>query len=101
MAEGPHRTDTLSPPMQRTTAARSGSRTPSLRSSPMIQAPAARVAVAVVIVASVAGAAVRVATAPDRVKERRDTARAACTGAGGEWVRLGNDEACRAPDPAK
>ena len=67
----------------------------------MIQAPVARFAVAVVVIASVAGAAVRVATAPDRAKDRRDTARATCMGAGGEWVRIGNDEACRAPDPAK
>jgi hypothetical protein len=61
----------------------------------MIRTPAARVAVAVVIVASVAGAIVRVVTASDRVRERRETARVACANAGGEWVKLGNDELCR------
>ena len=61
----------------------------------MIRTPAARIAVAVVIVASVAGAIFRVATAPERVRERRETARTACANAGGEWVRVGNDEMCR------
>ena len=68
----------------------------------MIRTPAARVAVAVVIVASVAGAIFRVATAPDRVRERRETARVACANAGGEWVKVGNDELCRPRrEPAK
>jgi len=63
----------------------------------MIRTPAARLAVAVVIVASIAGAVFRVATAPDRARERRETARAACTNAGGEWVKVGSDEVCRRP----
>ena len=57
--------------------------------------PAARLAVVLVIVASVAGAIFRVATAPERVKERRDTARSTCVNAGGEWVQVGADEVCR------
>ena len=67
----------------------------------MIRTPAARIAVAVVIVASIAGAIFRVATAPDRVRERREIARAACADAGGEWIKVGSDEICRQrPNPA-
>jgi hypothetical protein len=49
-----------------------------------------------VLVASVAvGAAVfRVATAPDRIKERRDTAHAVCLSSGGKWVKVERDEMC-------
>lgn len=49
-----------------------------------------------VLVASVAvGAAVfRVATAPDRIKERRDTAHAVCLSSGGKWVKVERDEIC-------
>ena len=63
----------------------------------MLGTPAARLAVVLVIVASIGGAVFRVATAPDRVRERRETARAACASGGGEWIRVGADEICRAP----
>ena len=66
-----------------------------------MRTPAARIAVGIVIVASVAGAALRVATAPDHAKERRDVARSVCASAGGEWVRLGGDEFCRQAEPAR
>ena len=65
----------------------------------MLGTPAARLAVVLVIVASIGGAVFRVATAPDRVRERRETARAACASGGGEWIRVGADEICRAGRP--
>ena len=41
----------------------------------MFRIPAARTAMVVVILASIAGAVLRVVTAADRVRDRRDTAR--------------------------
>lgn len=38
----------------------------------------------------------RVSTAPDRIQQRREAARTTCLGAGGEWVKVGRDELCRA-----
>ena len=68
----------------------------------MIRTPAARITVAVVIVVSIAGAVFRIATAPERVHERREVARVACVNAGGAWVKVGADEMCRTrTDPAK
>ena len=57
----------------------------------------ARLAVAVVTVVAVAGAVFRVSTAPDRIRERRDTALSVCVGSGGEWVKIDRDEICRKP----
>jgi hypothetical protein len=61
----------------------------------MIRTPAARIAIAVIVIASVAGAIFRVVTASERGRERRETARIACVNAGGHWVKVGNDEICR------
>jgi hypothetical protein len=63
----------------------------------MLGAPAARLAVALVIAASILGTIFRVATAPERVKERRETARTTCTSSGGVWVEVGSVEMCRTP----
>jgi hypothetical protein len=44
----------------------------------------------------------RRATAPERVRERREIARVACANAGGQWVKVGSDEKCQPrSDPAK
>ena len=51
--------------------------------------------VAAVIVLSVGSALFRVATAPERIAERRNTAKEVCVKSGGEWVRAGRDEVCK------
>jgi len=51
--------------------------------------------VASIIVLSVGSALFRVATAPERIAERRATAKEVCVKSGGEWVREGRDELCR------
>ena len=61
----------------------------------------ARSAVALVAVVAVAGAAFRVSTAPDRIKERRNTAQAACIAAGGQWTAVERDEICVKGAPTK
>ena len=52
-------------------------------------------AIALVVTVTVVAAAYRVTTAPERIRARLDAARASCLGAGGEWVKVGNDESCR------
>ena len=54
-----------------------------------------RTAFLFVCVVAVGAAAVRVATAPDRVRQRRDTARAVCAESGGQWVMVDDIEVCR------
>jgi hypothetical protein len=54
----------------------------------------------VIAVAAVGAALFRVATAPDRIAERRNTARSVCLGNGGEWVNDGRNEICRRADSA-
>ena len=61
----------------------------------------ARSAVALVAVVAVAGAVFRVSTAPDRIKERRDTAHAVCIASGGQWTTVERDEICVKGEPAK
>jgi hypothetical protein len=51
--------------------------------------------VASIIVLSVGSALFRIATAPDRIAERRATAKEVCVKSGGAWVREGRDELCR------
>jgi hypothetical protein len=62
---------------------------------------AAGLAVALVILFSIVGTVFRVATAPERVKARREVALATCTTTGGEWVTVGQDELCRRVPPTK
>ncbi|CAN5742734.1 hypothetical protein BH11PSE8_BH11PSE8_45010 [soil metagenome] len=54
----------------------------------------ARNAVMVVAVAAIGGALFRVATGPDRIKERRSTAQSVCEASGGRWAKVGPDEVC-------
>lgn len=42
--------------------------------------------VALIIIAAAVSAAFRVATAPDRIRDRRDMAKEVCLKSGGEWV---------------
>jgi hypothetical protein len=58
----------------------------------------ARLAVAAVAVAAVAGAVFRVSTAPERIKQRQETARSVCLASGGQWVKVDRDEICAAAD---
>lgn len=61
----------------------------------------ARYAVALVVLVAVAGAVFRVSTAPDRIKERRETARSVCLATGGQWVGEGRDAICVKADSPK
>jgi hypothetical protein len=51
--------------------------------------------VALIILGAVVSALFRVATAPDRIQARKDTAREVCVKSGGEWVVAGRDELCK------
>ncbi|HEX6720371.1 MAG TPA: hypothetical protein VF107_02315 [Burkholderiaceae bacterium] len=51
--------------------------------------------VALIILGAIVSALFRVATAPDRIQARRDTAREVCVKAGGEWVVAGRSEVCK------
>ena len=52
--------------------------------------------VALIIVGAAVSAVFRVATAPERIRERRDIAREVCLKSGGEWVVAeGRREACK------
>ncbi len=59
----------------------------------------ARSAFVIVVLAAIGATVLRVSTAPERVKERRNTARSVCVGLGGEWVRIGRDEICQKNEP--
>jgi hypothetical protein len=61
----------------------------------------ARTAFALISIAAIAGAVFRVSTAPDRIRERHQTARAVCLQKGGEWVVVDNNEICRTAEIAK
>jgi hypothetical protein len=60
-----------------------------------MKAGAARIALMSVVAAATGAAAFRIVTAPERVMERRNTARSVCTAGGGEWVTVRNEEFCR------
>lgn len=52
--------------------------------------------VALIILGAVVSALFRVATAPDRIQSRKDTAKEVCVRSGGEWVvTAGRDEVCK------
>jgi hypothetical protein len=51
--------------------------------------------VTLIILGAVVSALFRVATAPDRIQARKDTAREVCVKSGGEWVIAGRDEVCK------
>jgi hypothetical protein len=63
-----------------------------------LQIMAVRIAwtiVALIIVGAAVSAVFRVATAPDRIRERRDIAKEVCLKAGGEWVIAEKKEVCK------
>lgn len=53
--------------------------------------------VALIIIGAAISAIFRVATAPDRIRERREMAKEVCLKAGGEWVMANNNsrEVCK------
>ena len=53
-----------------------------------------------VVLAAIVAALFRIATAPERIAERRNIARNVCLGSGGEWVKEGRNEICRRPELA-
>lgn len=58
--------------------------------------------IAVVVLLTIAAAAFRVWTAPERIRMRLDAARATCLNAGGQWIKVGREEACKpAPEGTK
>ena len=54
-----------------------------------------------VVALTIGAASYKVTTAPDRLRIRLDAARSACVNGGGEWVKVGREEACRLADTAK
>ncbi|MEO8154267.1 MAG: hypothetical protein ABI605_14460 [Rhizobacter sp.] len=54
-----------------------------------------RSAFLIVVLAAVGASVFRVSTAPERVRERRDTARSVCVSSGGQWIQVGRDEICQ------
>jgi hypothetical protein len=52
-----------------------------------------------VVVLALGAAVFRVATAPERIKERRETARSVCLSSGGQWVKVQRDEVCQRDTP--
>lgn len=61
-----------------------------------LNAPVA--AVFTVIGVAFLATAFRVSTAPDRIRQRAETAKASCARAGGQWVLQGSREVCRYGD---
>ncbi|MBS0449168.1 MAG: hypothetical protein JSR59_24870 [Proteobacteria bacterium] len=61
----------------------------------------ARYAVTLVVLAAITGAVVKITTAPDRIRDRRQTAQSVCLSTGGTWTKIGRDEICVTPDSAK
>jgi len=61
----------------------------------------ARTAFALVSVIAVSGAVFRIATAPERIRDRHETARTVCLQTGGEWVTVDRNEVCRRTEVAK
>jgi len=59
-----------------------------------------RVMFAVVVVMAVGAALFRVTTAPQRIKDRHETARSVCLASGGQWIKVERDEVCQRGAPA-
>ena len=59
-----------------------------------------RMLFAVVVVMAIGSALFRVATAPQRIKDRHETARSVCLASGGQWVKIDRDELCQRGAPA-
>lgn len=54
----------------------------------------------VLMLLAVGAAVFRVATAPDRIRERHETARSVCQSSGGQWVTRERDPVCVRPGDA-
>ena len=52
--------------------------------------------VAALVALAIVALVYRIATAPERIRMRLDTAKASCINAGSEWVKVGHEELCRA-----
>ena len=62
----------------------------------------ARSVFALIAVVALAATAFRIASGPDRVRERRNTAQEVCLATGGSWVMVDDEEICDKPEmPAK
>lgn len=62
----------------------------------------AQTAFMAILVIGVGAAVFRVATAPDRIRDRKETARSVCLSSGGQWVKVEREEICRKPgDPGQ
>ena len=61
----------------------------------------ARYAVAVVVLAAITGAVIKVTTAQERIADRRHTAESVCVSSGGTWTKIDRDEVCVQPETAK
>jgi hypothetical protein len=66
----------------------------------LMQIGFARHAFAWVVFAAIVAALFKIATAPERIAERRNTARNVCLAGGGVWVQVGRDEICQRRDVA-
>ena len=53
------------------------------------------IAIVAVITLTVVATAFRVSTAPERIRQRLDTAKTTCIKAGGDWVNEGRDALCQ------
>jgi hypothetical protein len=49
---------------------------------------------AAIALVAVVGALFKIVTAPDRIQERRNTAKAVCAAGGGVWAEVDKVEAC-------
>ena len=54
------------------------------------------ISILLVVALTIAAAAFRVSTAPERIRLRLDTAKATCVKGGGTWIKQGHDESCQA-----
>jgi len=61
----------------------------------------ARTAFALVSAIAVSAAVFRIATAPERIRDRHQTARMVCLQTGGEWATVDGNEVCRRTEVAK
>jgi hypothetical protein len=56
-----------------------------------------RFSFAIVVIGVLAATLFRVSTAPERIKQRRDTAQATCIANAGTWKTVGRTETCERP----
>jgi len=65
----------------------------------MLNLRGAQMAFLIVTLVSVGAALFRVATGPDRARDRRNLAHTVCVGTGGEWAVVDKAETCRTARP--